>query len=114
MADAAPSPGELAARLRVRKGTPPLDPAAVTVLRTAVPAWRVAEGKRLEREFPFRDFRTALAFADRVGEIADAEDHHPDLHVSWGKVGVVLWTHSAGGLTENDFVLAAKIDAMGV
>ncbi len=109
-----PSAGELAARscVRVRKGSPPLDAAAVASLQPAVPGWSVVEGKRIEREFRFKDFRSALAFADRVGAVADAEDHHPDLHVSWGRTGVVLSTHAAGGLTENDFVLAAKIDAL--
>jgi 4a-hydroxytetrahydrobiopterin dehydratase len=81
-------------------------------LLPAVPGWSVAGGQRIGREFRFKDFRSALAFADRVGAVADAEDHHPDLHVSWGRTGVVLWTHVAGGLTENDFVLAAKIDAL--
>ncbi len=109
-----PSSGELAARHCVpcRKGTPPLDAAAVAVLVTAVPEWKVAEGKRLERDFKFKDFRSALAFADRVGAVADAENHHPDLRVSWGRTGVTIWTHAAGGLTENDFVLAAKIDVL--
>jgi 4a-hydroxytetrahydrobiopterin dehydratase len=84
----------------------------VAALLPAVPGWTLAEGKRIERDFKFKDFRSALAFANRVGEVADAEDHHPDLHVAWGKVGVVLWTHSAGGLTENDFIVAAKVNAL--
>jgi 4a-hydroxytetrahydrobiopterin dehydratase len=84
----------------------------VARLLPAVPAWTAPGGKRLEREFRFKDFRSALEFANRVGALADAEDHHPDLHVAWGKVGVVLWTHVAGGLTENDFILAARIDAL--
>ena len=95
-----------------RRRGPPLDEAAVARLLPSVPAWIAPEGKRIEREFRFKDFKSALAFANRVGEIAEAEDHHPDLLVAWGKVGVVLWTHTAGGLTENDFALAAKIDAI--
>jgi 4a-hydroxytetrahydrobiopterin dehydratase len=75
-----------------------------------VPAWTVGEGKRIERTFRFPDFRSALAFANRVGAIAEAENHHPDLLVAWGKVGVTLTTHSAGGLTENDFAVAVLID----
>lgn len=94
-----------------RKG-PPLDAAAVARLLPSIPAWTVKEGARIEREFKFPDFKAALAFANRVGAIAEAENHHPDLLVAWGKVGVVLTTHSAGGLTENDFALARLIDAL--
>jgi 4a-hydroxytetrahydrobiopterin dehydratase len=96
-----------------RKG-PPLDEAAVAGLLPSVPAWSAVDGKRIEREFRFPDFKSALAFAVRVGAVAEAENHHPDLLVAWGKVGVVLTTHSAGGLTGNDFALAGKIDALGV
>jgi len=92
----------------------PLDAAAVAALLPSVPAWTVAAGKRIERTFKFPDFKSALAFANRVGAIAEAENHHPDLLVAWGKVGVVLTTHSAGGLTENDFAVAVLIDALGV
>jgi len=103
--------GDLADRRCVpcRRGTPPLDAAAVARLLPRVPGWAAPEGRRLEREFRFRDFAAALAFVNRVGALAEAEDHHPDIRLSWGKVGVVLWTHAAGGLTENDFILAAKI-----
>lgn len=106
-------PGEdLAARrcTACRRGTPPLSPEAAASLLPGVPGWTVEEGRRLRREFRFPDFRRALEFVDRVGALAEAEGHHPDLHLSWGRVGVVLWTHAAGGLTENDFILAAKID----
>ena len=71
--------------------------------------WTV-DGERLRKEFRFPDFARALAFVNRAGEIAERENHHPDLHLSWGKVLVETWTHSAGGLTENDFILAAKIE----
>jgi len=90
----------------------PLEAAAVATLLATVPAWRSPDGKRLEREFRFPDFRSALAFANRVGAVADAGDHHPDLLVAWGKVVVAFTTHSAGGLTENDFAMAAKVDAL--
>ncbi len=105
-------PGDLAARRCVpcRKGTPPLDAAAAGCLLVQIPGWEIREGKRLERLFRFQDFAAALAFTNRVGAIAEAQDHHPDLHLSWGRVRVVLWTHVAGGLTENDFILAARID----
>jgi len=65
---------------------------------------------RIERMFAFQDFAGALAFANRVGEIAEREGHHPDLHVGWGRCGVEIWTHKINGLTESDFYLAAKAD----
>jgi 4a-hydroxytetrahydrobiopterin dehydratase len=88
-----------------------LTPDQVQTLRVQVPAWTVAkDSKQISRMFTFKDFASALAFADKVGEIAESEGHHPDLHVSWGKVLVELWTHAVGGLSENDFIMAAKID----
>ena len=74
--------------------------------------WKVQEGKRLEKRFAFKDFKQALEFTNRVGAVAEAQDHHPDIALSWGKVGIVLWTHSVGGLSENDFVLAAKVESL--
>jgi len=74
--------------------------------------WRLVDDKKIQREFGFKNFKEALAFANRVGEIAEQEQHHPDLHVAWGKVGVELWTHAIGGLSENDFIVAAKIDEL--
>jgi 4a-hydroxytetrahydrobiopterin dehydratase len=71
--------------------------------------WQI-DGTRLRKEFRFPDFASALAFVNRAGAVAEAENHHPDLHLSWGKVLVETWTHSAGGLTGNDFILAAKIE----
>ena len=64
----------------------------------------------LQRELAFRDFAEALAFVNRVGELAEREGHHPDLHVAWGKVVVETWTHKIHGLHTNDFILAAKTD----
>jgi 4a-hydroxytetrahydrobiopterin dehydratase len=66
----------------------------------------------LERTFTFPNFKTALAFTDRVGELAEQQGHHPDIHLAWGKVTVTIWTHKIDGLTESDFVLAAKIDRL--
>jgi len=66
----------------------------------------------LWKEFPFPDFKEALAFTNRVGAIAEQEGHHPDIHLAWGKVRVEIWTHKIDGLTRSDFVLAAKIDAV--
>jgi 4a-hydroxytetrahydrobiopterin dehydratase len=96
----------------VKRGSPPLAPAAAEALRAEVPAWEIRGGKVLAREFRFPDFRTALAFAATVGVVAESEDHHPDLHLSWGRVLVEWTTHAAGGLTDNDFILAAKVDAL--
>jgi 4a-hydroxytetrahydrobiopterin dehydratase len=76
-------------------------------------AWTVVDEHHLERDYTFKDFREALAFTNRVGEIAENEGHHPDIYLSWGKVGLKIWTHSVGGLSENDFVLAAKVDSIG-
>ena len=74
--------------------------------------WEVVDGKRLMRSFAFQDFRTALGFVDRIGALAEEEGHHPDLHLGYGEVRVELWTHTIGGLTESDFVLAAKIEQL--
>jgi 4a-hydroxytetrahydrobiopterin dehydratase len=75
--------------------------------------WAVAEGGRLERQFKFPDFLSALKFTNRVGEIAEAQGHHPDIFLTWGEVRVQIWTHSIKGLSENDFILAAKISEIG-
>jgi 4a-hydroxytetrahydrobiopterin dehydratase len=72
--------------------------------------WAVVEARQLERTCPFPDFKEALAFANRVGEVAEAEGHHPELHVRWGAVRVVVWTYAVDGLTESDFALARNVD----
>jgi 4a-hydroxytetrahydrobiopterin dehydratase len=74
--------------------------------------WRVVDGHHLEKGYRFRNFREALAFANRVGELAEAQGHHPDIHLSWGRVVLTIWTHKINGLTESDFVLAAKADLL--
>ena len=76
------------------------------------PAWQVINEHHLEREFKFRDFQEALNFTNKVGELAEEQGHHPDIYLSWGKVKVTIWTHKIDGLTESDFVLAAKIDRL--
>ena len=94
-----------------RGGVPTLTDAEIAELLPQVPGWAVVEVegvKRLRREFRFPDFREAMAFAVRVGELAEAEQHHPDLHVAWGRVTVEVWTHKIRGLHQNDFILAAK------
>ena len=81
-----------------------------------MPDWKLAaDGKRIRREWRVKNFVEGLAFFNRVGEIAEAEDHHPDLHlVGYRNVAIEIWTHAVGGLTENDFILAAKIDGVPV
>jgi 4a-hydroxytetrahydrobiopterin dehydratase len=74
--------------------------------------WQVIEQHHLEKEFRFKDFRQALEFTNRVGELAEGIGHHPDLHLAWGKVKVIVWTHKIGGLAEADFIFAAKVDTL--
>lgn len=108
---------ELAQRRCVpcEKGTPPLEPGQLTPLLAQVPGWQLDQAKghdQLVRTFRFPDFRQAVEFVNRIAEVAEAEGHHPDLSIGWGRVQVRLWTHAAGGLTLNDFILAAKIDRL--
>jgi 4a-hydroxytetrahydrobiopterin dehydratase len=74
--------------------------------------WEVVRGHHLEKQYSFPDFRTALDFTVRLGELAEAEGHHPDIHLSWGRVKLEIWTHKIDGLTESDFILAAKADTL--
>ncbi len=77
------------------------------------PEWALEKNAaRLERHFEFENFRSALEFVNRVGDLAEQEGHHPDMAIHWNKVELVLWTHAIGGLHENDFILAAKIDRL--
>lgn len=97
-------------------GTPPIDPADIPPLLAQLPAgWSIEdhEGHQLlTKRFTFRGFMPAVDFVnDVIAPIAEAEGHHPDLLVGWGYVTVQLWTHAAGGLTANDFILAARVDA---
>lgn len=74
--------------------------------------WNVIDAHHLEKEFRFKNFREALEFTNRVGELAEQQGHHPDIYLAWGKARVTIWTHKIDGLTESDFVLAAKIDRL--
>lgn len=94
-------------------GVAPLTPQEIQDFLTQLkPEWTVADGKRLERVFKFRNFAEALDFTNRIGQLAESQGHHPDIYLSWGKVRVELWTHKIGGLHENDFILAAGIDRL--
>jgi 4a-hydroxytetrahydrobiopterin dehydratase len=90
---------------------PRLAPAQVATLRAQVPQWTV-DGERLARRFRFPSFVAAVRFVDRMADVAEAEQHHPDFTVHYRDVDVSVWTHAVDGLTENDFILAAKIDAL--
>jgi 4a-hydroxytetrahydrobiopterin dehydratase len=92
-------------------GVPPLKGQELTELLDKLRGgWLVVEEHHLEKEYRFKDFRSALAFTNRVGELAEAQGHHPDIHLSWGKVRLTIWTHKIDGLTESDFIFAAKVD----
>ena len=94
-------------------GMPPLTRDEAAQLLVQIPLWKMSEdGKTLLRTYTFKDFKEALAFANSIGEIAEREGHHPDLTVGWGKVGVSLTTHAIGGLSENDFIVASKVEAL--
>jgi len=93
-----------------RGGVPPLTADQIRPLQAQVKDWEVIKNHHIEREFQFPDFKTALGFVDKVGAIAEEQGHHPDIFLAWGKVRVSIWTHKIDGLTESDFILAAKID----
>lgn len=95
-----------------RGGTPPLKGAELQSYGGQLPGWQIVEEHHLAKSFSFPDFKTALDFVNRVGEVAEAEGHHPDLCFGWGKVDVQIFTHKIRGLTESDFVMAAKIDRL--
>ncbi len=96
-----------------RSDTPPLKGEALKLMFSQLGGgWRVLDEQRLEKQFPFPDFRRALDFVNRVGEIAEQQNHHPDIYFTWGQARIQIWTHSINGLTENDFILAAKIDEL--
>ncbi len=93
-----------------RGGVPPLPEERAQELLAQVSNWTIEASHHLAKTYPFPDFVQALAFVNQVGDLAEQQGHHPDLHLAWGKVGVQIWTHKIDGLTESDFILAAKID----
>jgi 4a-hydroxytetrahydrobiopterin dehydratase len=94
-------------------GVPPLAGDELARLGRELDAgWRTVNEHHLEREFKFPNFLQALQFTNRVGELAEAQNHHPDIYLAWGKVKLTLWTHKIDGLTESDFIFAAKVDQL--
>lgn len=95
-----------------RGGVPPLKGPELENLGGQLPTWKIVNEHHIARGFKFPDFRQALAFVDKVGALAEEQGHHPDIFLAWGKVEITTWTHKIDGLTESDFVLAAKIDRL--
>ncbi len=94
-------------------GTPPLKGEELRkMLDRLLRGWHVIDEHHLEKEFKFENFRDALKFTNRVGELAEHVNHHPDIYLAWGKVKLTLWTHKINGLTESDFVFAAKVESL--
>ena len=99
--------------LPCRGGVPPLSGPELADLQAALGGgWRAVDEHQLEKEFGFEDFQSALDFTNRVGELAEEQGHHPDIYLSWGRVRTRIWTHKIDGLTESDFILAAKLDEL--
>ena len=98
-----------------RKGEPRVTENEIAEFFPQIPEWRMAEHdgiKCLERSYKFKDFSQALSWTNKVGELAEAEGHHPALLTEWGQVTVTWWTHKIGGLHRNDFIMASKTDAL--
>lgn len=94
-----------------RGGAPPLTAEQIAPLQAQLDGWTVDEAHHVSKSYTFPDFATALDFVNRVGAMAEQQGHHPDIYLAWGKVRVEVWTHKIDGLTESDFVFAAKTDA---
>jgi 4a-hydroxytetrahydrobiopterin dehydratase len=92
-------------------GTPPMSEGQACTLLPRVPGWEL-RGPTLERKLKFKDFRGSMAFVNRLADLAEAEGHHPDIHISWNRVTLTLTTHAIKGLSENDFIMAAKINTL--
>ncbi|MGA9801212.1 MAG: 4a-hydroxytetrahydrobiopterin dehydratase [Terriglobales bacterium] len=107
-------PEDLASQTCVpcRGGVPSLKGAELQLIQQKVPQWKVVNQHHLSRTFTFPDFKQALAFVNRVGEIAEQQGHHPDILLAWGKAEITMWTHKIDGLTQSDFIMAAKIDKL--
>ncbi len=92
-------------------GTPPLSKEEAKKLHKEIPKWKLEE-KRISRHFEFKNFSEAMNFVNKVADIAEEECHHPDIKIFYNKVDIDLWTHAVNGLSENDFIVAAKIDEL--
>lgn len=95
-----------------RGGVPALRGEPLQTLARQVQDWTVNNEHHLSKNYKFPDFRAALAFVNKVGALAEEQGHHPDIFLAWGKVDITIWTHKIDGLTESDFILAAKIDQL--
>jgi len=95
-----------------RGGVPPLKGQQLADLQKQLSGWEVAKEHHLTKKYTFPDFRQALAFVNKVGDIAEEQGHHPNICFTWGKVEITIYTHAINGLTESDFILAAKIDQL--
>ena len=93
-------------------GVPPLTAEQIQPLIAELQSWQVINGHHLQKAYRFKNFRETLDFVNRVGELAEEQGHHPDICFGWGKADMTIWTHKIDGLTESDFVLAAKIDRL--
>jgi 4a-hydroxytetrahydrobiopterin dehydratase len=91
-------------------GVPRLRGEEIEAFAQQLPEWEVVGERHLRRRFEFTNFRDALSFVNRVGEVAESEGHHPDISFGWGYAEMQIYTHAIGGLSESDFILAAKID----
>ena len=95
-----------------RGGVPALKGEELRTLAAQVSDWQVVDEHHLQKTYRFNDFRESLDFVDQIGELAETQGHHPDICFGWGKAEVSIWTHKINGLTESDFILAAKIDKL--
>jgi len=94
-------------------GIPPLDKVTAREYLADLAGWNlVSSAQKITKKFSFKDFKEALEFTNKVGRIAETEGHHPDILLSWGSVVITLWTHAIGGLSENDFIVATKINLL--
>ncbi|HEX3352916.1 MAG TPA: 4a-hydroxytetrahydrobiopterin dehydratase [Terriglobales bacterium] len=107
-------PEDLASQTCVpcRGGVPPMKGRELQGILQQVPQWKAVDEHHITRTFTFPDFKQALEFVNRVGEVAEHQGHHPDILLTWGKVEITLWTHKIDGLTHSDFIMAAKIDQL--
>ena len=96
--------------LPCEEGDKPLNPEEVGKLLSQVKGWETEEYKKIFKNFRFKDFKEAMIFVNKVAEVAEREQHHPDIHIFYNKVTIELWTHAINGLSQNDFILAGKMD----